>query len=88
MRLARVSGATLALLACSLGTAHAYVDPGLAGSIFQIGYLLFYGVLAALAFFFRSIRNALLAMTARLRGPRPAPSEPKKPAGGTAKETT
>ncbi len=48
-------------------SAWAYVDPGTAGLLFQIGYAVFYGLLAALAFMFRPIKNFFSALKARFR---------------------
>ncbi|MGE0489973.1 MAG: hypothetical protein AB7S38_12275 [Vulcanimicrobiota bacterium] len=56
----------------------AYVDPGTAGLLFQIGYAVFYGLLGALAFFFRPIKNFFLALKSkftRSRGQTDAPDQ-------------
>lgn len=45
----------LALLALNVRQAHAYIDPLIPGFLYQIGYLLLYGILAVGFFFRRSI---------------------------------
>ncbi|GEM_PF-5905289 len=43
-------------------SAHAYVDPGTSGLMAQFLYVLFYGLLAVFAYFFRSLKSRVAAL--------------------------
>lgn len=45
--------------------AHAYIDPLIPGFLYQIGYLIFYGLLAAGLFFRQSIKRLFWRSTTR-----------------------
>ncbi|MFP4497244.1 MAG: hypothetical protein ACLFQV_03445 [Vulcanimicrobiota bacterium] len=42
--------------------AYAYIDPGSSSILYQLFYLAFYGILAAVGIFFRPIKNFVLKM--------------------------
>jgi hypothetical protein len=42
------------------GYAMAYIDPGSMGVIYQFGFIIFYGIVGALLFFFRPVKNFFL----------------------------
>ncbi|MEW6284520.1 MAG: hypothetical protein AB1758_38250 [Candidatus Eremiobacterota bacterium] len=62
----------VALLLLLSAPALAYVDPGLTGAIYQMGYLMIYGFLGVMMFFFRPIANFYRATKAKLFGQKPA----------------
>jgi hypothetical protein len=45
-----------------VGPAAAYIDPGTTGLVSQVLYVLFYGVLAACLYFFRSLISCVTAL--------------------------
>jgi len=60
----------------------AYLDPGTAGTVYQVGYFIFYGLLALAAIFMRQIKAFVRSLKARFGGARSAtePSEAGPPA--------
>lgn len=56
----------LVIFLANTGGALAYVDPGVTGSIFQLGYVIFYGFVGMLAFFFRPIKMFCQTVGAKL----------------------
>jgi hypothetical protein len=56
------------MLVLSTQCALAYVDPGVTGMLFQMGYVAFYGALAVLAAFFRPIKIFVLTVKQKLFG--------------------
>lgn len=48
--------------------ARAYIDPGTLGVIYQVGYLIFYGIVGVLIFFFRPIKKLFLKIKAKITG--------------------
>lgn len=71
----------LAIIFANTGAALAYVDPGVTGSIFQLGYVMFYAFVGMLAFFFRPIKMFFQTVSAKL-------GLSKKPAETTEEETS
>jgi len=56
----RKKTAIMLMLVCALlipKAVFAYMDPGIAGMLFQIGYIIFSGILVVIAFFLRPIRR-------------------------------
>ncbi|MFA5509123.1 MAG: hypothetical protein WC314_20000 [Vulcanimicrobiota bacterium] len=47
----------------------AYVDPGTAGLLFQMGYIVVSSIIAGLAFFFRPIKALFLKLTGKAKPP-------------------
>jgi hypothetical protein len=63
------------LLIFSTQCAFAYVDPGVTGMLFQMGYVVFYGALAVLAAFFRPLKIFFLTLKSKLFGKKNSVSE-------------
>ncbi len=50
----------------ALGKAsYAYIDPGTLGVVYQVGYLIFYGIVGIFLFFFRPIKALFLKIIGR-----------------------
>lgn len=47
----------------------AYVDPGTAGLLFQMGYIVVSSIIAGLAFFFRPLKAFFLKITGKAKPP-------------------
>ncbi len=60
--------AVIALVLLSARRAYGYIDPGTLGILSQVGYLVFYGLVAVLAFFFRPIKTFFLALLEKITG--------------------
>ena len=63
------------LFVMSAQCALAYVDPGVTGMLFQMGYVAFYGALAFVAAFFRPIKMFFLTIKQKMFGAKDAASK-------------
>jgi len=62
----------LFFLLLTVETAFAYIDPGTVGVIYQVGYLVFYGIVGLFLFFFRPIKNLYLKITGKTLEEKPS----------------
>ena len=60
---------TLFILSLTATPSLAYVDPGTAGLLFQMGYVVVSSILAGLAFFFRPIKAFFLKIFGKAKPP-------------------
>ena len=59
---------TLFFVVLLTSISYAYIDPGTLGVIYQVGYLVFYGIIGILIFFFRPIKNLFLKIKEKITG--------------------
>lgn len=60
---------SLFILILTAAPSLAYVDPGTAGLLFQMGYIVVSSIIAGLAFFFRPIKALFLRMFGKAKPP-------------------